>query len=157
MSERKMPPDFKTEFLSKYLGATNEVRKEHYRALPLPHFKPMSHAAFLNALASGGHSMPSYFGYACLPGEDIGDYHGWTMFFFHRTQGGVWDGTGILVRYGTGNNEGRGPLSDKPITGEFAICKHEKVPTGTHYEGMRGWHPGYCKHCGLDLTVDSGD
>lgn len=147
----KAPPDFRAAFLTKYLGYINEVRKEFYHAEPLPHFKPMSHAAFLNALAGGGHSMPSYFGYAVLPGENPSAYHGWTMFFLHRTQGGVWDGTGILVRYGSKAGEAT------PITGEFAICEHKKFSTGTYLQGMHGWHPGYCEKCGLDLSVDSSD
>ncbi len=38
----------------------------------------------------------------------------------------------------------------------FAICKHQFVegPGANH---QRGWHPGYCGKCGLDMSVDSGD
>lgn len=39
-----------------------------------------------------------------------------------------------------------------------AACqKHEMVGTGTRDEATRGWHPGHCKHCGKDMSVDSGD
>lgn len=39
---------------------------------------------------------------------------------------------------------------------KFAICQHTKVdgPGANH---SRGWHPGRCSKCGLDMTVDSGD
>lgn len=37
-----------------------------------------------------------------------------------------------------------------------AVCKHEKVP-GSGANPQRGWHPGSCRLCGMDLTVDSGD
>lgn len=42
------------------------------------------------------------------------------------------------------------------IAGTFALCQHESVedPGANH---SRGWHPAHCKHCGLDLSVDSGD
>lgn len=151
MSDRKTPPDFRRELLTKHVGYPNQLSPQHYRSQPLPNFEPMSHAEFLNSLAAGGHSMPSQFGYAVLPGEDPTRSHGWTMFYFGTTQGGSWDGSGMLVRYGGGNP------TPQPITGRFALCKHEAVGTGTREQSMRGWHPGYCKLCGLDLTVDSSD
>lgn len=40
---------------------------------------------------------------------------------------------------------------------EDACPGHEAVSTGTYAESMRGWHPAKCKHCGLDMSVDSGD
>lgn len=33
---------------------------------------------------------------------------------------------------------------------------HEKIGTGTHSDARRGWYPGHCKHCGKDMSVDSG-
>lgn len=38
----------------------------------------------------------------------------------------------------------------------FAICKHQFVegPGANH---QRGWHPGACGLCGLDMSIDSGD
>jgi hypothetical protein len=27
----------------------------------------------------------------------------------------------------------------------------------SEYSRMRGWHPAHCKHCGKDMSVDSGD
>lgn len=144
---RPIPPDFKKEFLTKYLGYPSELRGDHYKASPLPHFEFLPYDEWLNTLAAGGHSMPSYFGYACLPFEDPARYHSWTMFFLRASQGGLIDGSGILVRYET----------NAPITGRFAICQHKMVPTGTREQSMRGWNPGYCEHCGFDLSVDSSD
>lgn len=40
---------------------------------------------------------------------------------------------------------------------EDACPGHEATPTGTHAQAMRGWHPAKCKHCGTDMSVDSGD
>lgn len=40
---------------------------------------------------------------------------------------------------------------------EAACPGHEAVSTGTHEEARRGWHPAKCKHCGKDMSVDSGD
>lgn len=39
---------------------------------------------------------------------------------------------------------------------KFAICKHEKKLDASA-NTMRGWHPGACTKCGLDMTIDSGD
>lgn len=38
----------------------------------------------------------------------------------------------------------------------FAVCEHDKVP-GVRTNPMRGWYPGRCGKCGLDMSVDSGD
>lgn len=71
----------------------------------------------------------------------------WARYLLNRTQGGQYDGTGYVVMY---YNKGHGRI------GWFAICKHTKVsdPDANH---PRGWHPGHCSKCGIDLTVDSGD
>ncbi len=39
---------------------------------------------------------------------------------------------------------------------EEACPGHERVGTGTHDEYRRGWHSGKCKHCGMDMSRDSG-
>lgn len=40
----------------------------------------------------------------------------------------------------------------------YAACPgHEMVSTSTHDENRRGWHRGHCKHCGKDMSYDSGD
>lgn len=40
----------------------------------------------------------------------------------------------------------------------YAACPgHERQSTETREEGRRGWHPAHCKHCGKDMSYDSGD
>lgn len=63
--------------------------------------------------------------------------------------GGGWDGTGVVVT----TNEGYG----KCRVFKFALCLHEKTEEGHQPNHGRGWHPGHCKHCGMDMSVDSGD
>ena len=66
-------------------------------------------------------------------------------------QGGGLTGEGlVIVTNGWANDE------TSVIAGRFALCKHKKVdhPDANH---DRGWHPGHCELCGLDMTVDSGD
>ena len=60
------------------------------------------------------------------------------------------DGSGYVIAYG--NDKG----GAAPITGRFAICKHEKISSPSAIPS-RGWHPGHCGKCGLDMTIDSGD
>lgn len=39
-----------------------------------------------------------------------------------------------------------------------AACPgHEPVSTGNYDDERRGWHPRKCKHCGTDMSYDSGD
>jgi hypothetical protein len=71
-------------------------------------------------------------------------------FFLDCGQGGQLEGSGIVAWSAWKDGAYR-------ATGlRFAICKHEKKddPGADH---QRGWHPGRCVKCGLDMTVDSGD
>jgi hypothetical protein len=47
-------------------------------------------------------------------------------------------------------------VNGEGVLGTFAICKHEKVE-GAGADHQRGWHPGHCGKCGMDMSVDSGD
>lgn len=38
-----------------------------------------------------------------------------------------------------------------------ACRAHERVSTSTREESNRGWHRGECRHCGKDMSWDSGD
>lgn len=39
-----------------------------------------------------------------------------------------------------------------------ASCQHEAISTApAGHDHSRGWHPAKCKHCGKDMSVDSGD
>lgn len=40
---------------------------------------------------------------------------------------------------------------------EAACPGHEPVGESTWEESRRGWHRAKCKHCGKDMSVDSGD
>lgn len=71
----------------------------------------------------------------------------WARYFLFHGQGGGLTGEGVVISYG-GHKSGN--------AGRFAICKHKKV-TGPGANPSRGWHPGHCELCGLDMSVDSGD
>lgn len=40
---------------------------------------------------------------------------------------------------------------------EDACPRHERVETATREQANRGDHRGECKHCGKDMSWDSGD
>ncbi len=65
-----------------------------------------------------------------------------------KGQGGQLTGEGMALLEADYPNYAR--------AGMFAICLHAKVDRldANHY---RGWHPGQCGICGVDLTIDSGD
>lgn len=108
----------------------------------LPNFKevPVRQAVSVVARCLVG-SVP---GRPLLPGNPTPM---WAQFFLERGQSGALTGRGHVLVYGSAN---------PGVGGTFAICEHEKVddPGANH---NRGWHPGHCKKCGLDMTVDSGD
>lgn len=111
----------------------------------IPNFEPVTPEYFCNVLASGGHSMIPKWGHAKVEGSA---YKPWAHYFLtnHSNMGGAPDGTGYVTIYG----------SMKPKVGRFAICKHEKkLDAGAN--PSRGWYPGSCVKCGLDMTIDSGD
>jgi hypothetical protein len=108
----------------------------------VPNIEDIDPIRFLSNLASGGHSLLPKWGWALINGRK-----NWAQFFMTPAgMGGRLDGGGYVVAWG----------NQAPTVARFAICKHEKVdgPGANH---SRGWHPGSCKHCGLDMTVDSGD
>ena len=103
--------------------------------------------------------------YGCL-GDELGHFRppGHTGFpltarwFFRTTQGGSRDGEGYVI-WSAGRTENprpEAPYATVARGGRFALCKHEKIedPGADH---RRGWHPGRCRLCGIDMTVDSGD
>ena len=110
---------------------------------PLPNATAEDPIAFLNLIASGGHTMMPRWGYSLLPD---GSRNQWTQFFLTTHMGSTLDGGGHAVTYG-----------NVPIVRRFAICPHSKEGTGSIEDERRGWHPGYCKKCGFNMTYDSGD
>lgn len=122
---------------------------------PLPNAESVDPLAFLNNLASGGHSLTPHWGWAVLPDNSRKQ---WTQFFLTPAgMGGRFDGGGYAVTYGGSRYDQEAKVSHQtPIVRRFRICKHEQVLSAGADPG-RGWRPGSCKHCGLDMTVDSGD
>ena len=112
---------------------------------PLPNPTDVEPGRFLNDLAARGHMMTPVWGYAVLPD---GSRRQWTQFFLlHDANMGMQlGGGGYAVSYGT----------NAPIVRQFQICRHE-IELAPGADPSRGWRPGKCKHCGMDMTVDSGD
>lgn len=118
----------------------------------LPNFEqvPIEHG--LDSIAAGGGMHEAHGGVqnVLLPGAERTT---WARVFLNYTQGGSMDGTGLLVWY-------RDPFTrNKPEGSQiarFAICKHEKK-AAIGANPNRGWHPGSCVRCGLNMTVDSSD
>ncbi|WP_457663964.1 hypothetical protein [Sinorhizobium medicae] len=113
--------------------------------IPLPNVEDVDGLRFLNNLASVGHCWTPRWGYSNVDGKKQ-----WTYFFLSHNQAGGLTGEGYAVRYGSSYP------TPEPRVMAFAICKHEAV-AGANANPRRGWHPARCKHCGLDMTVDSGD
>ena len=81
-----------------------------------------------------------------MPGERYSTY---CVAFLRSTPGGGgWDGSGVLLSMHN---------TMKPRVFKFALCQHEKTEEGHRPDHGRGWHPGHCRHCGMNMTVDSGD
>lgn len=56
------------------------------------------------------------------------------------------------------DSDGSGMVMTSGAAAKFAICQHKKVSTlPSGFDPRRGWHPGYCEKCGLDMSYDSGD
>lgn len=43
------------------------------------------------------------------------------------------------------------------LKAQRACPGHEPEDQGSYDDHRRGWHPAKCKHCGMDMSVDSGD
>ena len=110
-----------------------------------PNFKPVGVAEAVDNVAAC--YSAAHRGRVQLPGPGLTGTT-WAWYFLDYGQGGGLQGTGLVLYYG---GYGKGGQAAK-----FAICEHEKVegPGANH---SRGWHPGWCSKCGLDLSVDSGD
>ena len=120
------------------------------KPLPLPNAEDVDPLEFLNALAAGGHMMTPLWRYTLLPD---GSRQQWTMLFLlhDANMGGELGGGGYAVTYGAYQFQ-----KATPIVRRFRICKHEReLAPGADPD--RGWSPGKCKHCGMDMTIDSGD
>lgn len=85
-----------------------------------------------------------------LPGETAKKWN--VSFFLDHGQGGQLYGSGIVAWTSWDHEKRRSGAAGL----KFAICKHTKVD-GAGANHSRGWHPGKCTKCGLDMTIDSGD
>lgn len=150
------PPDVPPEFPAitelpfvRYRKFTMEGDLAPYldAKMPLPHFKQMPVWRVANsATRFYGHLVESKS--AIL---DFKDRKHNALYMLKVGQGGGLTGEGyVILSVGY-----RGDESDV-IAGSFTLCEHEKVE-GAGANHSRGWHPGYCKKCGLDMSVDSGD
>ena len=117
----------------------------------LPNFEelPLDHG--IATIAAGGCllAQPGVMN-AKIPGSTSSWGH-WARYFLATTQGGLFDGTGYVIWYASEGGHGKGHV------GRFAICDHKKEGTGSVEQSRRGYSPGFCTKCGLDLTVDSSD
>lgn len=110
--------------------------------VPLPNAEDVDPMQFLSNLSCVGHAWVPKWGWS-----KNGQHKEWTYYFLTPAgMGSSLDGGGYAVIY-AGQN---------PRVVRFAICQHEKV-AGFGANPQRGWHPGSCRHCGLDMTIDSGD
>jgi hypothetical protein len=135
----------------------------HARA-PLPNYAPEDTDTGLAAIAgSSGNAVWPTLASVIVPGNpgvnpfDTGpasprqEKRTWARVFLGTTQAGAYDGTAIVILYvGSHEREKIAPL------GRFRLCDHNRVE-GAGARPMRGWHPGRCSKCGLDMSVDSGD
>ncbi len=129
---------------------TKSYTKDDYAQIiagdaPLPNFEPMTAEDFCDTIAANGHNMTPVWGWA-----KTDQYKTWAQYFLtnYSNMGSDPDGSGLVCVYSG--------LMRKRVIGRFAICKHEKK-LGAGANPSRGWNPGACVKCGLDMTIDSGD
>src|ERR1700676_5571897 len=116
----------------------------------LPNAVEVEAATMLNHIAA--HTFKERHGWGRHPGSSI---RNWAHFFLIDNQGGGLTGEGYAVVYSGGwDSEAKRYTGGKAY--RFAICKHEHVTHGDA-NPQRGWLPGHCAKCGLNMTVDSGD
>ncbi len=142
------------EDYSAFVGKQGQSNRDPLSPLPNP--EDVDPGYFLNDLAARGHMMTPVWGYAVPPS---GTGRQWTQFFFlhDANMGFGLGGGGYAVTYGSSRWDAEAKKSiAQPIVRRFQICRHEKeLAAGA--DPLRGWRPGKCKHCGMDMTIDSGD
>lgn len=122
----------------------NDIKPIMSGAVPVPNPEPIEGDVGAEIL----HYSEMHCGTRAVFPDGSTQWH--ARFFLDRGQGGQLYGSGIVAWTSWKNGAYR-------ATGmKFAICQHKKV-AGTSANPSRGWHPGHCEKCGLDMTVDSGD
>lgn len=124
------------------------------------HAEPMDLLNAVNHITMGGVWI-TYGGWFLKPDQAPNGNKSWARYFLAHSQGGAVTGEAVVFVYGGGGYYTRDKPDEwfgkKPTAWRVAICKHEKEGSGTTEQERRGWHPGACKLCGMDMTVDSGD
>lgn len=115
----------------------------------LPNFKELQLEMGIGVIAAGAGLVPypEAGGVALAQIPEVAPPAAWARYFLSKTQSGALDGTGYVIWC---DRSGKGRV------GHFAICAHSKV-AGAGANRSRGWYPGYCEKCGLNMSVDSGD
>lgn len=118
----------------------------------LPNFEPLDLEDAAHLAASSYARLQR--GYAKLPADPPHRRSfASALFILNAQQSGGWDGTGAVIVAAGWSTADQKYIA---IGGKFAICQHKKVEgPGANHE--RGWHPGWCEKCGLNMNVDSGD
>ena len=129
-----------------FIGKGGHVNKG---LAPLPNATDVDPLMFLQDLAARGHMMEPVWGYALLPD---GSRQQWTQFFLLADAN-----MAMQLTYGSSRWDAENKISvQMPIVRRFQICKHEiQLSAGANPD--RGWRHGSCKHCGMVMTIDSGD
>lgn len=125
--------------------------------IELPNFKPIEHWEALRNSMGYGRTVERYdvkerySNYTRQCQALVNGSKGDAIFYMNCGPGGGYTGEGTVVM-----RHGWNPGPDSIVTGKFALCEHVKVegPGANH---SRGWHPGWCEKCGMDMSVDSGD
>jgi hypothetical protein len=121
--------------------------------VPLPNFEPLDLGLIVNNLASIGHGLRPEWGHAWV--DPLERHKTWAFYFL--SSDGMASPVGNNPSFGGGGYVLIYTPSHKPArAGRFAICKHEVRPRADA-DPRRGWRPGHCRHCGLDMTIDSSD
>lgn len=124
------------------------------------HAEPCDLLMAVNNITMGG-TWVTYGGWFRKPDTPANGTNKWARYFLTTNQGGGLTGEALVFVYGSGGYWDRSKPDEwfgtKPCAFRVAICKHEKVGSGSREDEQRGWHPGKCRLCGLDMTVDSGD
>lgn len=117
---------------------------------PVPNLEEIPAEDFLSHIV-GWRGAGGQGGHAKIQGSNV---TATATFFPNATQGGRFDGSGHVIWSGGWSTDQKRYVTK---TARFAICIHKKTEEGHSPNHQRGWHPGHCELCGLDMSVDSGD
>jgi len=147
------PPEFETypvlPFVKNRTFTLDDFKPLFDGVVPLPNFEPLPMwqvagmaTSFYGKLHEGAYAK-------IAPSRD----RSWKRALYMLTcgQGGGLTGEGYVIAAVAWRAD-----ESSVVTGRFALCKHKKIARADANPD-RGWHPGHCEICGLDMTVDSGD